>query len=559
MSKTHKKYGVSEPKETQPYDRVVTLSDLRSNSNKRGQNRIPGADALIDLLESHHDQIISLNEKGVTGTSITDGRIRIDPNPERTPYILRGIMGNPGDYEEAYRDSQVFKSVNEIRNLSISAIWGLHAPSEASDIHKEHTDWVWKKLEGIEVADGITGFDALLEHILSFLIHGFSIFEVIWARNERGWVYPESIMFREQSTVWRWVMDGRNDRLIAAQMRVAGDSPLEYTLSTGVPEDITSRELLAFSLNRRGNNFEGISPLRPVLHWTQFKLLLSRIAAATYDAYGVPIKTIRNALEAVMAGKGASDESLDDVLDAILAVEEGEASAIKLPNGAVVDVLQGQGTVPDLQPFLQYCDFQITSVFSSEGSLLGFQKVGSFALSQTNDAKFLSQIPAIERAIAEPVNAFVRSITRQNIGPQDEYAKLAMRFDPARSNDKFFEQVRSLLESGFWLYPKDVQDIVLEEMGLPLDIFDGWSPDALVAFLNGKKGGPLVQNHECGHVINNDEQVYEEPDPANGNLDVDKAEKLMDRAENRLAKRLHGIAREHHKALVDELREADDV
>jgi hypothetical protein len=559
MSKTHKKYGVSEPKETQPYDRVVTLSDLRSNSNKRGQNRIPGADALIDLLESHHDQIISLNEKGVTGTSITDGRIRIDPNPERTPYILRGIMGNPGDYEEAYRDSQVFKSVNEIRNLSISAIWGLHAPSEASDIHKEHTDWLWKKLEGIEVADGITGFDALLEHILSFLIHGFSIFEVIWARNERGWVYPESIMFREQSTVWRWVMDGRNDRLIAAQMRVAGDSPLEYTLSTGVPEDITSRELLAFSLNRRGNNFEGISPLRPVLHWTQFKLLLSRIAAATYDAYGVPIKTIRNALEAVMAGKGASDESLDDVLDAILAVEEGEASAIKLPNGAVVDVLQGQGTVPDLQPFLQYCDFQITSVFSSEGSLLGFQKVGSFALSQTNDAKFLSQIPAIERAIAEPVNAFVRSITRQNIGPQDEYAKLAMRFDPARSNDKFFEQVRSLLESGFWLYPKDVQDIVLEEMGLPLDIFDGWSPDALVAFLNGKKGGPLVQNHECGHVINNDEQVYEEPDPANGNLDVDKAEKLMDRAENRLAKRLHGIAREHHKALVDELREADDV
>lgn len=496
-----KKYGISRFKEIKPETRKVTLDTLRKAEKDSSDRK------LYELVEDLKG-VVELRE-GVTGTNIQHGKIRTDPDPYKRPYVLRGRVSQPGRYEEAYTEANVFRGVNETRNLLLSGQWSLQHPSlpiddELNPIQEEHqfhTEWLDKKLKDIKVGDqGQRGMKAFIEQVSSMLIHGFAVFEIEWSKDpETGWSYPKSILFREQSTVWEWLISLEEDELAACLFQTGDDHARQYALKAGGPR-LEDQELLHFAINRRGKNYEGISLLRPALYWIELKILLSRIAGASADLQGVPVRYVRNAMEALkedveMASNADLDETLDDLHD----LEEGRASIIKLPNGAEVGVLASDNTnMIDVEPLLNYSDQQIVMAFNSEGALLGQQQTGSYALAEVSDQQMLSMIPYYEECICNPVNELVRRITLHNLDgavPEEGYASLMMTFHNARDNTAFLEDLRKLMEARFWLWPQDLREVILDEMSLPTDMFDDWDPQELLDALPSKPQTNAFSEH----------------------------------------------------------------
>lgn len=463
---------------------VLTLKEMASDDDI--------SDDLIDILvkRKHKNQTYELSEaKGVTGTRISNGHIRIDPSTQ--PYVLRGLMSRPGLLDEMALEPNAFRGVNEIRNLMVGSKWGVSSfdedqaqdPNQDQDQdHKEHTQWLASKLKDVKVGDmGQRGLTSFIEQACSSLIAGFAIFEIVYDTDEEtGWKYPSQILFREQSTLDEWVIDLEEDELAAVRFQSGDDTFSRYELSAGGPA-LEDHQVLLISLNRRGKNYEGISPLRPAKHWIPLKILLSRISAAAADLQGVPVRYVRNAFEALKDdSEHADDRQLEEVTDDLALIEEGEASIIQLPNGVEVGVLDSEGTLIDVQPIIEYCDRMIALCFSTEGSLLGQSKVGSYALAETSDKQFLSQIPYYVKQITQPVNDLIRKLTIANIGPsmpaQTPYATLDMEFGVTRNSTQWIKDLIDLMEAKIWTWPQPLKESALEELGLPTDLFDDWNP-----------------------------------------------------------------------------------
>ncbi len=482
------KYGIDLPQPKEPDTRTVTLSELMNSDepiDKQTYKSITQQDGVYEFQEP----------KGRTGTRIIGGQISQDPNPDKRPFQVRGVMSSPGEYEEVLLDSNVFRGYSDIRNLMVSSHWSISVHQEGEDDNQDHAEWLNKKFSEVKVGDQQRGWADLIEQISSMIIHGFAIFEVVWATDpETGWKYPSQILFREQSTVWEWLIDLKQDELAGARFKTGDQESVTYMLKSGGP-DLDDQEMLLFSINRRGKNYEGISQLRPNCFWFAFKMLLARIAATAADLQGVPVRTVRNALEVLTDENqsGASDDALEAVLDALIDVEHGDDTIIKLPNGVEIDILDKDGTMIDVKPLIEYCDLQISLPFSSEGSLLGQQQVGSYALADVSDQQFLSQIPYYKKQIKGPLDDLIRSITIANIGPQEEYATVDMAIQTSRDSSRFFDDLTSLMKNRVWTWPSSMQQMILEEMGMPLNVFEQWDPEDFLASLSESDSEPAVE------------------------------------------------------------------
>ena len=425
--------------------------------------------------------------EGVVGTYIQDGRILDEPNPSKRPYLVRGQQSLPGEYDRAYRDSNAFRAVNEIRNLLMASSYDYSLPEEHSAAAEEHAAFMWDKLQKVKVGDqGMVGWKAFVEAASSAIKRGFSVFEIIWAQDEgTNWTYPKEFLFRHQSTVWRWIIDLPLDELATIEFRANQEGSQQWTLRAG-GQTLTDQEVMLVSINREGHNYEGVSMLRPGLHWIAFKLLLARIQGAAAELQGVPIRYVRNALEALrdMNTDTATDTDLDLVLESIVRAEEGQATAIKLPNGVEVGILDSDGIRVDTKPMIDYCDRQVATAFASESSLLGHQQVGSYGMAESQDRQFLSQIPYYEHCLLQPVNALLQRITAANLGPDEDAPTIQMRFDASRDNQAFIADIIRLMRNGFWAWPLALQSTILEEMGLDTSIFEDWDPRPLLAILS---------------------------------------------------------------------------
>ena len=97
-----------------------------------------------------------------------------------------------------------------------------------------------------------------IRQILACLPYGFSVFELVWGRNEDGKVYLRKLAPRLQRTVSKWRTD-KNGGLAGVEQRayfVRGDQT--YVKTVVIPVE----KLVVFSYDQEGSDFEGSSMLR---------------------------------------------------------------------------------------------------------------------------------------------------------------------------------------------------------------------------------------------------------------------------------------------------------
>ena len=494
---------------------------------------------------------------GQPGTTVYSGDIDAEPNRRYSPTYVRGSSGSAGLYEEFYRSEPlIYDAVQNHAEVLVSGTVELHVPAEVDERDRERIE-NFVAFHGARFA--VISERYVRECITSLLIFGFSPFEILWGGvgpGERPYIH--ALDYREPSSVDEWLFSENMSTLLGCEFRTNGDGPTEWTLMAEAPK-LTDRRLLLANLNARGNNVEGVSPIRPGLFYVQAKQLLLQISLVTAQKFGVPLALVI-ADPAYVNGAQMGDYSDADatkIFNALSYRDAVDGHVYKMPEGLTVKFEGPGGTMPSYGDLIAYCDTMIGTPFSVEGSQLGLQQaVGSYALGEVKERDALRSAPGYARAVLEPVNAIMRDVAVAELGEMREYPRLKWRMDGLSDDGQWLDDAVKVFGGPISTWPKAAQAAGLEKLDLPADTFDSTEeaePEE-DADLELSESGPWLLSESscgcggacgCGSVDNAEPtQLVDVTYGARAYAEVDGLEAIMDATQDALAASFASIQRQ---------------
>ncbi|TQE98497.1 MAG: hypothetical protein FKY71_13535 [Spiribacter salinus] len=439
------------------------------------------------------------DEVGAPGTRIRSGILNEEPVAKYRPYQVRGHVEQHGLYKKLYRQEPVlFSGINEGNNIFTSGDVKFVCPDvpRSQQRQAEHfTDfcnqWFRQQWRGPHYYQ---------RHVGQAKIYGFYLFEVVWEIDGRGYIKPSKFAPREVSQVDRWIFGPRGDELVGVTCRIpsvssgraanygAGAIPhstsssryLTYTLTASGPS-LTDHRVHVANIHATAANIEGISLIRPVIHWVKFKQLLSQIAAVTAQKYGAPMAVIKNDPKALeILGMTADQNDGATIFRQVSGQQANEAPTFQLEPGWDIEIMAPTGTMPSLEGLIDYCDQMIAKPTHSEGGLLGSNTVGSYALSQTMDNSLLRAQPGFAAEALQSLDWIVRDIAKWHGVTLDYYPRAVWEMDGFSDNSRWIEDATSAM-GGMPMndWPPEMQKEALKKLNLPASTFDDYqAPEA---------------------------------------------------------------------------------
>lgn len=357
------------------------------------------------------------------------------------PFVARGSSYDHGLFFQAFLDEiQIMRPWQDIVNTLKMGDW------YAEGQYFEDIEQAFENIEG--------GFSKFVHEALTFLIYGFSIFEKVYCPVTNNIL---KLSFRYPNQVVSWIFDHDGRQLIAVELR-SGE---------GTTQIVPVANLLILTYNGFGLDFEGTSPLRPILKYVALKDFLQNVQMKAAEKYGSPIWVLKT---------GSSDSDDDaELVSLIDSITAEDLAVLTLPDGREFEIVSAQGTMPDFQPVREYCDTQIAMALMGEGNLIGLNGTGSYALSDVTDDKATRQVPAYAKVICEalngstntPYHGVVRDMIDAKYGPQDKYPKFlwAPKKNTKRSS-QWFANVALAKEKGLITWSDQDEEKVRLELDL---------------------------------------------------------------------------------------------
>ena len=312
-------------------------------------------------------------EVGKTGVSFFRGYIN-DPGEFNTN--MRGLSGIE-TYEKMRRtDAQVAALLYVLKLPLRSAKWTIRCEDEKR-----------KEFLTEALVTRISWSDAL-SHALLCLDFGFELMEKVYVE-DAGKIWLKKLAHRAQTTINTWDVNKETGDLEAIKQRA-----YDYA---GVMQDfmIPADKTVLFAFQKEGNNFEGISVLRPCYkHW-YFKDEIYRIDAIAHERFGVgvPVWTL---------AEGWTDDDLDAAETICEQYKAGERSKIVKPPGHEFEIAgAGEGTRYDPMPTIHHHDEMITRSALAQFLNFGTTQTGSRALGDSAIGLFLDSERALGKMIAD--------------------------------------------------------------------------------------------------------------------------------------------------------------
>ena len=299
-------------------------------------------------------------------------------------------VANREVYEKMIRSDSQIKSTLQGIGLPIrQADWYMEPPTDKPD-DKEITDFLSMNLfEKMSMT-----WDDTLRHIEIMYRAGFMPMEKLYYYSEKY----KRVMLRKLDprmpvSIVEWEFDKKKGGLVGP---VQADEDGNRTT-------LPIENLLIFTTEREGDNWEGTSLLRAMYMPWYIKQRLIKIDAIKHDRYGagIPVMKVPSSV------KNGSDEWAD-VETLLQEIHACENSGVVEPEGYELRILvpDGDGGT-DIMPSIKNCDYYISRAGLQMFTNLGQDKAGSYALSETFLDVFLHAEQAFADYIAGVINRFL--------------------------------------------------------------------------------------------------------------------------------------------------------
>jgi hypothetical protein len=339
---------------------------------------------------------LSLEEQGRPGLRWRRGLpTSHENNTAFRPTVARGRRGNLGTFWELFVTSTTYRRTwSGIAQALVTGLWKME-PALSDDMDEveraEESARARACLDALMNIEG--GWNQFLRNALFQLIAGFAVFEEVYRDVDDDFGLAGSIRklaFRFPGTVQEWVLDDMERDLLA----------VTFEYAEGDPVTIPAEDLLLYSYDKFGNNFEGLSPMRTVGRWIQALQECQLHEMVAVEKFGNPWVFARRTGENLPLV--TEDEStLVDIIDAAVAAEN---PVIVLPDNSEIEITSPAGQMPNLEPIKRFCLERIAEILKAEGSLIGLGETGAFAARMDASSEFVRFAPYFAFLVAEPLN-----------------------------------------------------------------------------------------------------------------------------------------------------------
>lgn len=402
---------------------------VNENGNEFASNRIALAEsASASGFDSGVKVPIQMAAQGTSGSLIYSGQIREE--------YLANLMGMEGAkvWDKMRRsESQIAMLLAAICNPIKSADWDVDPFDDSEESVKQAEFIKFCLMEGID-------FEAFLHEALTFIAFGFSIFEVVHNvvfNNKKFGTYNglASLGFRGQKTIYSWNVEPKTGKLISVDQWAEGD------LKSRVPMD--AQFLVVFSNLKEGDNYEGISALRPMYGpWFRKNLYLKMTAIGVEKyAVGTPIGT-------APAGKEQSKE-MEQFKTLLQNFTSHQSAYLIKPAGWEVEIQKNDFDSSKIAELLRFENVEMINACVANFLALGTGGTGSFALGTDLSDFFLSGIQSYANIITGTLNrGTIPNLIKLNFGDQEGYPKLKCTGINDKAGKELAEVVQLLTASG---------------------------------------------------------------------------------------------------------------
>lgn len=362
-------------------------------------------------------------------------------------------------FDEMIRSDDTITMLITARKNPISkATWGVEPAKgdtpEQEATYKKQADHLRHEL--FERMD--KDFIELIEEILTFIEHGYSLFERVHeAVNDPvfgTYVGFKNIAFRSQRTIERWSLE-RDGTLKTVFQQATGD--------VGAYTYIDGRWVTVFTHRKKGDLYEGISALRPIYGNWQRKNTFLKLIAIGLERYAIntPVGTIP-------AGKEDSPERTKFV-NMLKAISSHQQNYFSLPAGWAVQFLQNPFDADKVVKVVQREDEGMVRSFVANHLNLGQGgSGGAYALGTDLSDQFLSIIENDAGIITRRMNkSIVKEFIDFNYGAQSRYPKITVSGINDKFSKEFSEIIKTLTDSKTLTATENLEVWVRERLGLP--------------------------------------------------------------------------------------------
>jgi len=395
---------------------------------------------------------LSLKPLGASGTELFAGYF--------TEEYLQSLRGRKGAkiFDEMRRsESQVAMLLSAVMNPIKAGVWEFEAASDVVDSEKHKTLIEFCAKEMID-------WETHLHEALTMLVYGYSLFEVV---HNVVFNHPKfgtfnglkGLAFRSQKTIERWNVDRATGNLKSVEQWIQGDLALERSSLVNMLAEF----LLVFTLQKEGDNYEGISALRPMYGPYFRKNLYLRIAAIGLEknAIGTPLGTIPKGKQ-----KAEDETAFKEVLENFTA---HEAAYLIKPEGWEIEILKSDFDAAAVKEMILLENTEMINSMVANFLALGMNGGGgAFALGSDLSDFFLTGIQNYANIIAGVWNrTLIPDLVKLNFGPQQSYPKLKATGINDKAGKELAEIISSLSNSQAIRPDMPTEEFLRKQFGLP--------------------------------------------------------------------------------------------
>lgn len=390
--------------------------------------------------------------QGVSGTEKFGGVFTED--------YFRSLQGSKKakEYDKMRRgDARVKMCLSAVKGPIRSANWNwqpAQAGDEQSQKMADFLNFIFKEDLGLSRKKE---FKTLINEALTVCDFGFSLFERVHKSGQNptfgpyvglaqfGWRHPRTIEF------WNTDKDGE---LETVEQWAYGD------VNKMVKMD--ARFLNIITMDREGDNYEGISLLRPCYGAWSRKQMYLKLMAIGIERMAIPTPKVK-----VPSGKEASPE-FDNMVDVLEKLTSHQCNYVTYPEGWELDFLVANFDAEKVKSSIQFENEEMTFAFLANFLLLGSGgNAGAYALSEDLSDFFTKSIMYIADLIADEFNKVGRELIDLNYGPQEKYPTMVPQGIIDEISESFGNLMKSLTDSKHITPDDTLEDELRRRMKIP--------------------------------------------------------------------------------------------